>query len=118
MAVGAVGGVIVGFGWYGFVRGSPLSRRDFEGLGRVATNTTLAASAAGLLAMFVAYPRAHKWDTGIAINGFLSGLVAVTCPCFLGSPFRALWIGARVRVVLVLRIHPPQRLLLLHPLCR
>src|SRR5260370_19607103 len=104
MAVGAVGGVIVGFGWYGFVRGSPLSRRDFEGLGRVATNTTLAASAAGLVAMFVAYPRAHKWDTGISINGFLAGLVAITCPCYWVSPFGAICIGAVAGVVVILGI--------------
>ena len=30
---------------------------DFEGIGRVATNTTLAACAAGLSAMFYAYPK-------------------------------------------------------------
>ena len=50
---------------------------DFEGMGRVAANTTLAASAAGLVAMLFVYPRAHKWDTGISVNGFLAGLVAM-----------------------------------------
>src|SRR5947209_16141156 len=66
MTIAAVGGVILWFGWYGFNPGSTLSAMDFEGIGRVATNTTLAACAAGLVAMFYAYPRARKWDTGIS----------------------------------------------------
>ena len=35
---------------------------DFEGIGRVATNTTLAACAAGLTAMAYAYVLSKKWD--------------------------------------------------------
>jgi len=101
MAIAAVGGVILWFGWYGFNPGSTLSAMDYEGIGRVATNTTLAASAAGLVAMFVAYPRAHKWDTGISINGFLAGLVAITCPCYWVSPFGAICIGAIAGVVVI-----------------
>ncbi|MCU1464757.1 MAG: ammonium transporter [Actinomycetia bacterium] len=104
MAIAAVGGVILWFGWYGFNPGSTLSAMDFEGIGRVATNTTLAASAAGLVAMFFVYPRAHKWDTGISINGFLAGLVAITCPCYWVSPFGAICIGAIAGVVVVLGV--------------
>jgi Amt family ammonium transporter len=104
MAIAAVGGVILWFGWYGFNPGSTLSAMDFEGIGRVATNTTLAASAAGLVAMFFVYPRAHKWDTGISINGFLAGLVAITCPCYWVNPFGAVCIGAIAGVVVVLGV--------------
>ncbi len=104
MAIAAVGGVILWFGWYGFNPGSTLSAMDFEGIGRVATNTTLAASAAGLVAMLVAYPRAHKWDTGISINGFLAGLVAITCPCYWVSPFGSICIGAIAGVVVILGV--------------
>ena len=39
-------------------------RIDFEGIGRVATNTTLAACAGGLVAVFFVYPRSKKWDVG------------------------------------------------------
>src|SRR5947208_1663513 len=70
LPLGAIGGVILWFGWYGFNPGSTLSALDYVGIGRVATNTTLAACAAGLVSMFYVYPRAHKWDTGITINGF------------------------------------------------
>ena len=93
MVLAALGGVILWFGWYGFNPGSTLSAMDFDGIGRVAANTTLAACAGGLVAMFFVYPRSHKWDTGITINGFLAGLVAITCPCYWVSPFGAICIG-------------------------
>jgi Amt family ammonium transporter len=104
MALATVGGVILWFGWYGFNPGSTLSAMDFAGIGRVAANTTLAASAAGLVAMFFVYPRSHKWDTGISVNGFLAGLVAITCPCYWVSPFGAICIGAVAGVVVVLGV--------------
>ncbi len=104
MAIAAIGGVILWFGWYGFNPGSTLSAMDMVGIGRVATNTTLAACAAGLSAMLFVYPRAHKWDTGISINGFLAGLVAITCPCYWVSPFGAICIGAVAGVVVVLGV--------------
>src|SRR5262249_28012603 len=46
--IAALGAVILWFGWYGFNPGSTLSAMDWEGIGRVAANTTLAACAAGL----------------------------------------------------------------------
>ena len=104
MTLAALGGVILWFGWYGFNPGSTLSAMDFDGIGRVATNTTLAACAGGLVAMFFVYPRSHKWDTGITINGFLAGLVAITCPCYWVSPFGAICIGAIAGVVMVLGV--------------
>ncbi len=104
MTIAAVGGVILWFGWYGFNPGSTLSAMDLQGIGRVAANTTLAAAAAGLVAMFFVYPRSHKWDTGISINGFLAGLVAITCPCYWVSPFGAICIGAIAGVVVVLGV--------------
>jgi Amt family ammonium transporter len=104
MVLAALGGVILWFGWYGFNPGSTLSAMDFTGMGRVATNTTLAACAGGLGAMLFVYPRSHKWDTGISINGFLAGLVAITCPCYWVSPFGAICIGAIASIVMVLAV--------------
>jgi ammonium transporter, Amt family len=34
--MGAIGGVILWFGWYGFNPGSTLSAMDWQGIGRVA----------------------------------------------------------------------------------
>ncbi|HWS44471.1 MAG TPA: ammonium transporter, partial [Acidimicrobiia bacterium] len=104
MILASLGGVILWFGWYGFNPGSTLSAMDFAGIGRVATNTTLAACAGGLAAMFFVYPRSHKWDTGISINGFLAGLVAITCPCYWVSPFGSICIGALAGVIMVLAV--------------
>ena len=84
--IAAIGAVILWFGWYGFNPGSTLSAMDFEGIGRVAANTTLAACAGGMVAVLFVYPRSKKWDVGMSINGFLGGLVAVTAPCYWVSP--------------------------------
>ena len=84
----AIGGVILWFGWYGFNPGSTLSAMDWEGIGRVAANTTLAACAGGMVAVLFVYPRSKKWDLGMSINGFLGGLVAITCPVLLGVAVR------------------------------
>jgi Amt family ammonium transporter len=104
MTIAAIGGVILWFGWYGFNPGSTLSALDLEGIGRVATNTTLAASSGGLVAMFFVFPRLGKWDAGITINGFLAGLVAITAPCYWVTPTGALIIGAIAGVIMVLAI--------------
>ena len=91
--LGAVGGLILWFGWYGFNPGSTLSALDVQGIGRVSFNTTMAACSAGLAALFVAYARVGKWDLGLTVNGFLAGLVAITCPCYWVSPTGAFFIG-------------------------
>jgi Amt family ammonium transporter len=101
MLIAAVGAIILWFGWYGFNPGSTLSAMDYLGVARVATNTTLAACAGGLLAMFYVYPRAKKWDCGMCLNGLLAGLVAITCPCYWVSAFGAIMIGAGAGVVVV-----------------
>ncbi|HEX8110480.1 MAG TPA: ammonium transporter, partial [Kofleriaceae bacterium] len=102
MTIAAVGGVILWFGWYGFNPGSTLSAMDMAGCARVAANTTLAACSGGLVAMAVVYPRYKVWDCGMTVNGFLAGLVAITCPCYWVSPTGALLLGAVAGVVVVL----------------
>jgi Amt family ammonium transporter len=102
LTIAAIGGVILWFGWYGFNPGSTLSALDAEGIGRVATNTTLAASAGGLMAMAYMYRRFKTWDMGITINGFLGGLVAITAPCYWVNTMGAVVIGAVAGVVVIL----------------
>ena len=96
--IAAIGAVILWFGWYGFNPGSTLSAMDWEGIGRVAINTTLAACAGGLVGVFWVYPRSKTWDVGMAINGFLGGLVAITAPCYWVNPGAAILIGAAAGV--------------------
>ena len=125
LTIAAVGGVILWFGWYGFNPGSTLSAMDAAGIGRVATNTTLAAAAGGLTAMFWVFPRIKKWDIGITINGFLGGLVAITAPCYWISPTGAIIVGAVGGIVVVygidfiewLRIDDPIGAVAVHGFC-
>jgi Amt family ammonium transporter len=104
LVIAAIGAVILWFGWYGFNPGSTLSAMDLEGIGRVAANTTLAACAGGLTALFWVYPRSKKWDLGMSCNGLLGGLVAITCPCYWVSPGGALLIGVVAGVVVPLGV--------------
>ncbi len=104
LTIAASGGLLLWFGWYGFNPGSTLSAMDFEGIGRVAANTTLAACGGGLSAMFAAYFFCKKWDVSFTVNGFLAGLVAITCPCYWVSPGGSIIIGAIAGVLVVLGV--------------
>ncbi len=104
LTIAASGGLLLWFGWYGFNPGSTLSAMDFEGIGRVAANTTLAACAAGLVAMSVAYAKNKTWDVSYTVNGFLAGLVAITCPCYWVSPAGAVMLGGVAGVVVYLGV--------------
>src|SRR5947208_7970303 len=125
LVIAASGGLLLWFGWYGFNPGSTLSAMDFEGIGRVATNTTLAACAAGLTAMAYAYLGSKKWDVGFTINGFLAGLVAITCPCYWVSPTGSVLLGGIAGVLVILgvellewlRIDDPIGAVPVHGLC-
>jgi Amt family ammonium transporter len=125
LTIAAAGGLILWFGWYGFNPGSTLSAMDFEGIGRVATNTTLAACSAGLFAMIVAYMMSKKWDLSFTVNGFLAGLVAITCPCYWVTPTGAILLGAVAGVIVVggvellewLRIDDPIGAVPVHGFC-
>ena len=125
LTIAASGGLLLWFGWYGFNPGSTLSAMDFVGVGRVAANTTLAACAAGLTAMLYAYVCSKKWDVSFTVNGFLAGLVAITCPCYWVSPTGAILLGGVAGVIVVigvevlewLRIDDPIGAVPVHGLC-
>src|ERR1700716_3244447 len=104
LTIAVSGGLILWFGWYGFNPGSTLSAMDFEGIGRVATNTTLAACAAGLTALAYSYVLSKKWDVSFTVNGFLAGLVAITCPCYWVSPVGSLLLDGGGGILLVVGV--------------
>ncbi len=76
------------FGWLsGFNPGSTLSAMDMQGIGRVATNTTLAACGGGMSAMLMGLwfgSTKGNFDVGFTTNGFLAGLSGDYLPLLLG----------------------------------
>src|SRR5437868_5778478 len=125
LTIAVSGGLVLWFGWYGFNPGSTLSAMDFEGIGRVAANTTLAACAAGLTAIIYGYIMSRKWDASYTTNGFLAGLVAITCPCYWVSPTGAVLLGGIAGVLVIvavdaleyLRIDDPIGAVPVHGIC-
>jgi ammonium transporter, Amt family len=108
LPLAAVGAFLLWFGWYGFNPGSTLSAMDFQGIGRIAANTTLAACTGSLAALCCALwfgPFKGKFDTGFAVNGLLAGLVAITAPCYWVSPLGSIILGAIAGIIVFLGIY-------------
>ena len=58
--------------------------------------------------MFVAFffgGTKGKFDLGYSINGFLAGLVAITCPCYWVSPLGAILLGLVAGIVVWLGVN-------------
>lgn len=100
----ALGVFILWFGWYGFNAGSTLGTGDPLAIARIAMNTTLAAVAGVLVAMFYAWKRYGKPDLSLALNGALAGLVGITAPCAVVGQGSSLAIGAIAGVLVVLGV--------------
>lgn len=105
MMLATLGTLILWFGWYGFNVGSTLAASDQNALGLVVVNTTLAACAGALSAMFFVYfMKGGKWDMPFILNGSLAGLVGITAGCAFVSPIAAIIIGITAGVVVVLAV--------------
>lgn len=88
----AIGVFILWFGWFGFNAGSTLNGMDLR-IAVIAVNTNMAAAAGALTALLIIYAKTRVWDIGMALNGALAGLVAVTAPCAVISGPSAMIIG-------------------------
>ncbi len=88
-----LGTFILWFGWFGFNAGSNLAVGDGEAISLIAINTNLAAAAGALVTTFISWIIWGKPDLFFTMNGALAGLVSVTAPCAVVSPFAAIWIG-------------------------
>ena len=71
-------------------------------MGLVAVNTTLAAAAGALGAMFYIYFLTKSWNVSYILNGSLAGLVAITAGCASVTPIGAIVIGALAGIVVVI----------------
>ncbi len=106
LALASLGTFILWFGWYGFNVGSTLAANDVNIMGLVAVNTTLAAAAGALAAMFYSHlETGGHWNVSFILNGSLAGLVGITAGCAFVTPIAALFIGALSGVLVVLAFH-------------
>jgi len=101
MPLVTLGVFILWFGWYGFNAGSALGMEDPGLVARVAMNTTLAAAAASIAAMTVAWIKFGKPDLALALNGALGGLVGITAPCAIVSDGASIFIGIAAGVLVI-----------------
>mmetsp|Transcript_937 Transcript_937/g.1484 ORF Transcript_937/g.1484 Transcript_937/m.1484 type:complete len:540 (+) Transcript_937:302-1921(+) len=102
IALQMLGTLILWFGWYGFNAGSALTILT-EHKGKVAAlaavNTTLSGGTAGIVGLFTNFIIEERrtgepcFDLKYAMNGALSGLVAITAACGVIEPWAAMSIG-------------------------
>ena len=92
IALAALGVFILWFGWFGFNPGSTFNGHHLR-VSVIAVNTNLAAAAGALAAILIAYIKTKKWDVGMALNGAVVGLVAITAPCAWVEGWAAIVIG-------------------------
>lgn len=78
MTIGALGVLILWFGWYGF---NGAAATETGQLARIFVTTTIAPSVALLVAMIYTWIRNKKPDLVMSMNASLAGLVGVTAGC-------------------------------------
>jgi Amt family ammonium transporter len=93
LPMSVVGTLILAFGWFGFNTGSTLAASDPR-TATIAVNTLLSSSAGAVAALLYVWSFLRKPDLGMACNGLLGGLVAITAACAFVSPAAAALIGA------------------------
>jgi Amt family ammonium transporter len=98
-----LGTFILAFGWFGFNPGSTLAAVGGGNLriAVIATNTMLASAGGSFAALAVIKMKIGKYDAGMAANGMLAGLVAITAPCAFVDSISAVILGAIAGVIVV-----------------
>jgi Amt family ammonium transporter len=94
-----LGVFILWFGWFGFNAGSTTTANTDIAL--IAVNTTLAAAAGTIGALFIAWILFKKPEASMTLNGTLAGLVAITAGCANVAPASAVVIGFLAGVLVV-----------------
>ncbi len=100
LPLAVVGTLVLAFGWFGFNAGSTLSASDGR-IAAVAVNTMLASSGGAVSSLLYVRFTLRKPDVGMACNGLLGGLVAITASCAFVSPAAAVLIGVVAGVLVV-----------------
>jgi ammonium transporter, Amt family len=104
MPLFGLGIFILWFGWFGFNPGSTLGALDGR-FTEVVIVTQLAACAGVLSALVTAKLKTGAIDIGMAGNGAIAALVAITAPSGYVVPWAAIPIGAVAGVIVVLGVY-------------
>jgi Amt family ammonium transporter len=104
MPLFGLGILILWLGWFGFNPGSTLNALDGR-FTEVVLVTQLAACAGVLTAILTAYWRTNSIDIGMAGNGAVAALVAITAPSGYVEPWTAPIIGGVAGVIVVLGVY-------------
>ncbi len=102
ITLGALGVFILWFGWYGFNPGSTTAANT--DIAMIAVNTTLAAAAGAVGAMFMSWIMFKKPDATMTLNGVLAGLVGITAGCANVLPASAALIGLIAGTLVVVSV--------------
>jgi Amt family ammonium transporter len=103
MPLFGLGILILWLGWFGFNPGSGLQALDGR-FPEIAMVTNLAAAAGVISAVAVMYLKVRKIDIGMAGNGAIAALVAITAPSGYVELWAAPIIGAVAGVIVVLGV--------------
>ena len=98
MPLAVLGVLILWVGWQGFNPGSTLGA--VPEIADIALTTNLAAAAGVLGAIVLSYLYRRNVDVGMAGNGAIAGLVAITASCAFVAPWAAVVIGFIAGIVM------------------
>jgi len=123
--IGALGVLILWFGWFGFNAGSTLDITS-PLTAHAAVVTLLGGSASTLSSLIFSSIKYRKPDAGLTLNGALAGLVGITAGASMISYNGALIIGAAVGIIMIyavelfdihLKIDDPVGAISVHGVC-
>lgn len=103
LTAAVTGCFVLWLGWFGFNPGSTMAVVPND-IALIFVTTNSAAIAGILVATAVSWLMDGKPDLGMAINGCLAGLVAITAPCAWVSVLSSLIIGALAGVLVVFAV--------------
>ena len=126
LPLGALGILLLWFGWFGFNAGSTVSGTSIEDITSILTTTALSASAGIISSMIVSVIKYGKPDASLTLNGALAGLVGITAGTAAVSPIGSLAIGFIAGIILVyavefiekvLKVDDPVGAIAVHGIC-
>ncbi len=103
IALGALGTLLLFFGWFGFNGGSVLAL-DGPMIGFVIVTTALAGGAGGTASAVYTRLRNGKWDVAMTANGILAGLVGITAGANAVSFNMAILVGLIAGVLVAVSV--------------